>query len=235
MGRENFYKTLAENNIQLTATQQQQFETYADLLIEWNQKMNLTAILNKEEIYEKHFLDSILPSFSHTFHGTICDVGAGAGFPSIPLKIVYPNLDVTIVEPLGKRIQFLKHLTIALGIEVNLENKRSEDYVLEKRAYFDIVCARAVANLTLLAEICIPLVKENGRFITLKGQKAQEELVEASYALEELGVQLKNQSQYYLNGAMRTNFEFIKVKKTPLKYPRHFSKIKKSPLVRRVK
>lgn len=235
MSELKFYTQLEEHGISLSDKQRTQFAQYADLLIEWNEKMNLTAIVDRDDIYEKHFLDSVLPSFEHPFEGNICDVGAGAGFPSIPLKIVYPNIQVTIVEPLGKRIQFLKHLTQALGIQVTLENKRSEDFVLEKREFFDVVCARAVANLTLLAEICIPLVKKGGYFITLKGAKASEELEDASFALTELGVRLVKESTYDLQGAMRTNYQFEKMKHTPIQYPRHFSKIKKHPLVRRSK
>lgn len=230
MSKTLFYEKLKEHGIILNENQKNQFEIYKKLLVEWNEKMNLTAITDEDGIYEKHFLDCILPSFTCAFNGEICDVGAGAGFPSIPLKIVYPDLKVTIVEPLGKRIQFLTHLIKALGIEVTLENKRSEDYVLEKREYFDVVCARAVANLTLLSEICIPLVKKGGRFITLKGQYGEVELSEAKFALKELGVELELTSTYELEGAKRINFQFKKVKQTPLKYPRHFSKIKKNPL-----
>lgn len=230
MKKQEFYRTLEEKGILLNDNQKSQFEIYKDLLIEWNQKMNLTAITEEEEIYEKHFLDSILPSFDCDFVGKICDVGAGAGFPSIPLKIVYPSLDVTIVEPLGKRITFLNHLCSALQVNVTLENKRSEDYVKEKREFFDVVCARAVANLTLLSEICIPLVKLKGKFITLKGQNAHEELEEAQFALKELGVKLEKTSEYLLSDAKRINFQFIKYKQTPKKYPRNFGKIKKEPL-----
>lgn len=230
MTKQEFYTTLESRGIILSEQQKHQFQTYADLLVEWNQKMNLTAITKEDEIYEKHFLDCILPSFDCDFSGNICDVGAGAGFPSIPLKIVYPDLDVTIVEPLGKRISFLVHLCHELGIEITLENKRSEDYVKEKREFFDVVCARAVANLTLLSEICVPLLKVNGKFITLKGQNANEELEDAQFALKELGVELEKTSEYLLNDAKRINFQFKKIKSTPKKYPRNFGKIKKEPL-----
>lgn len=231
--KKKFIKTLQEHGIELSLQQIQQFDTYAKLLVEWNQKMNLTAIEDIDEIYEKHFLDSVLPSFEHDFFGNVCDVGAGAGFPSIPLKIVYPELNITIVEPLKKRIQFLTHLIEALNISVTLENKRSEEFVLEKREFFDVVCARAVANLTILSEICIPLLKKDGFFITLKGQKGEEELAEASFALKELGVELVHQSNYLLGDATRNNFQFKKIKNTPLKYPRNYGKIKKEPLIGR--
>lgn len=232
--KQEFYDRLAEFGIALTSKQKNQFDIYAKELVEWNKKMNLTAITEELEIYEKHFLDSILPALYFKFSGNICDVGAGAGFPSIPMKIVFPDLNVTIVEPLGKRIQFLKHLTQALNIEVTLENKRSEDYVLEKRAFFDIVCARAVANLTILSEICIPLVKQGGYFIALKAQSGEEELTNAQYALKELGVILEKTDTYYLNDAIRNNYCFKKIKQTPMKYPRNYGRIKKQPLTKGV-
>lgn len=235
MTKQEFYDTLAQYDIHLTIKQKQQFEQYAKTLVEWNEKMNLTAITQEAEIYEKHFLDSILPALHFKFMGNICDVGAGAGFPSIPMKIIFPELNVTIVEPLGKRIQFLTHLTRVLNIDVTLENKRSEDYVKEKRAFFDIVCARAVANLTVLAEICIPLVKQDGYFIALKGQNAEIELQNAQYALKELGVVLVKTDTYYLNEAVRNNYCFQKIKQTPLKYPRNYGRIKKQPLEKGVK
>ncbi len=233
--KQKFIEILKKHGVELSQQQIQQFDMYAKLLVEWNQKMNLTAIEDIDEIYEKHFLDSVLPSFEHDFFGNVCDVGAGAGFPSIPLKIVYPELNITIVEPLKKRIQFLTHLIDELNITVTLENKRSEEFVLEKREFFDVVCARAVANLTVLSEICIPLLKKDGFFIALKGQKGDEELAEASFALKELGVELVRKSEYLLGDATRNNFQFKKVKNTPLKYPRNYGKIKKEPLVGRKK
>ena len=228
----NLYNELEKHNLVLTEIQLSQFQKYADLLREWNEKMNLTAITEMHEIYVKHFLDCILPSFSVEMKGSLCDVGAGAGFPSIPLKIAYPHLKVTIVEPLQKRCTFLKHLVKELGLEnVTIENKRSEDFAKEARESFDIVSARAVSNLTMLSELCVPLVKKEGIFLAMKGASGNEEMKSAQFALDVLGCKLKCVDEYELDGAKRINLVFDKVKKTPMKYPRMFAKIKKEPLV----
>lgn len=154
---------LSEQGIELSNTQKEQFQKYYKLLVEWNKKMNLTSITDEHDVYLKHFYDSIAPSFYYDFNGqlSLCDIGAGAGFPSIPLKIVYPELKVTIVDSLNKRIQFLNHLAAELGLEdVSFVHDRAEIY--GKGVYresYDIVTARAVARLTVLSELCLPLVK----------------------------------------------------------------------------
>lgn len=171
-------KKLSEHGIELTETQKEQFQTYYQLLVEWNEKMNLTSITEEHDVYLKHFYDSITPSFYYDFNGelSICDVGAGAGFPSIPLKIVFPELKVTIVDSLNKRIQFLNHLAAELGLQdVSFVHDRAESY--GKGAYresYNIVTARAVARLTVLSELCLPLVKKGGQFIALKSSKGEE-------------------------------------------------------------
>lgn len=229
----NLYDTLKNKGVVLSESQMVQFRKYADLLIEWNAKMNLTAITEKNEIYIKHFLDCILPSFHNDIKGSLCDVGAGAGFPSIPLKIVYPELIITILEPLNKRCLFLNALVNALNLEnVFIENVRAEDYAKEHRECFDIVSARAVANLTMLSELCIPLVKVNGTFLAMKGSSGLDELEKANYAINILGCKLVNEDSYELDGAKRVNLAFLKNKKTPMKYPRMFAKIKKEPIER---
>ena len=237
MNLENYeielYETLKENNIVLSETQLSQFKKYADLLMEWNQKMNLTAIVEIHDIYQKHFLDCILPSFHAPIKGTICDVGAGAGFPSIPLKIVYPQLYVTILEPLNKRCLFLSELVKQLQLDnVTIKNERAEDFAKKNRECFDVVSARAVANLVMLSELCIPLVKTDGYFLAMKGSSGQEEQHNAIFATTLLGCELINEDIYELDGAKRVNLLYKKIKKTPIKYPRMFSKIKKEPLVR---
>ncbi len=229
-----FIDALEIHGIQLHEKQLQQFKDYADLLIEWNQKMNLTAITQYDEIYTKHFLDCIRPSFHVALQGHMCDVGAGAGFPSIPLKIIYPDLMVTICEPLQKRCVFLNALVQALNLQgVYIKNERAEDFAKIKRESFDIVSARAVANLTMLSELCIPLVKKEGIFLAMKGSSAREELQQAKYAIQTLGCTLLQEEEYEIEEATRINFVFKKEKLTPKKYPRMFSKIKKEPLVRK--
>ena len=194
--KEDFFSILEKHGIVLSNRQIEQFEVYAQMLVEWNQKMNLTAITDLDEIYEKHFLDSILPSFDVPLKGSFCDVGAGAGFPSIPLKIVYPDLKITIVETLGKRITFLNALCEKLEIkDVECVHARAEEYAKDHREYFDIVSARAVANLTMLSELCIPLVKVGGIFLSLKGANAQEEYDKAKKAISLLGCKEKQRDE----------------------------------------
>lgn len=230
----SFYNKMKENGIALSDRQLQQFRIYAQMLAEWNQKMNLTAIVDPKEVYVKHFLDCILPSFHIAINGTMCDVGAGAGFPSIPLKIVYPELKVTILEPLRKRCVFLTALVNELQLEeVSIINARAEDYAKQHRESFSVVSARAVANLTLLSELCIPLVEKGGIFLAMKGSSAKEEWIKAEYAISVLGCQLEKEDTYRLEGAERVNYCFKKVKNTPAKYPRAFAKIKHEPLMRR--
>ncbi len=231
---QQFINELEQYNIQLSDTQLKQFAQYANLLIEWNQKMNLTAIVEMEEIYAKHFLDCVRPSFNVDISGHLCDVGAGAGFPSIPLKIVYPQLEVTICEPLTKRCTFLNALVQELRLEgVHIANERAEDFTKKKRESFDVVSARAVANLVMLSELCIPLVKKGGIFLAMKGSSARDELVQAQFAIQLLGCSLQQEDEYNIDGATRINFVFNKVKQTPMRFPRMFAKIKKEPLVRK--
>lgn len=234
MNIEQFIEALQNQGIILNQKQLQQFDLYYQTLIEWNQKMNLTAITQKEDVYLKHFYDSLTISFHHTFKDqTLCDIGAGAGFPSIPLKIVYPELKVTIVDSLTKRITFLKHLINVLDLkDVQAFSARAEEYALKHRESFDIVTARAVARLNILDELCLPLVKQNGYFMTLKGLKAQEELLEAKKGIEILGGQVEQSIDFTLTDENdhRCNIYIRKVKPTPPKYPRQFGKIKKKPL-----
>jgi len=228
---QQFLENLENHNLKLSDQQMHQFENYAHMLSEWNQKMNLTAIVNKEDIYEKHFLDCVLMSYAIDVNGKMCDVGSGAGFPSIPLKIVYPHLKVWIVEPLQKRCTFLNALISELKLsDVVVVNARAEDYVKEKREYFDIVSARAVANLTMLSELCLPLVKVGGVFVAMKGRNIELELAEAQFALGLLKGEVKAIDVQDLNQQIRNNIVIKKVAETPKKYPRVFGQIKKHPL-----
>lgn len=227
-----FYEVLSQHGINCSATQREQFALYAKLLVEWNEKMNLTAITQIDEIYEKHFLDSILPSFDIEIKGSLCDVGSGAGFPSIPLKIINPSLSITIIETLGKRVTFLNELCKQLKLEdVTCLHARAEEAVLDLRETFDVATARAVANLPMLCELCIPFVKVGGRFIAMKGDKGYEEYNESKKAIRVLGCELHQAHEVHLSdGSQRINFECLKVRATPKQYPRAFAKIKKSAL-----
>lgn len=207
------------------------------MLVEWNEKINLTSITEEHEVYLKHFYDSIAPSFytDLTKELTICDVGAGAGFPSIPLKIIFPNLKVTIVDSLNKRINFLNQLAEALDLEnVNFVHDRAETF--GKGVYresYDIVTARAVARLSVLSELCLPLVKKGGQFIALKSSKGEEELEEARFGLGILGGKVRETISYELpeEAGERQMMIIDKRSQTPKKYPRKPGTPNKSPLL----
>lgn len=222
----------ANKGFPLTDRMVEQFDLYAKLLQEWNQKINLTAIDEYEDIIEKHFYDSLLIMFQHKLSGRLADVGSGAGFPSLPLKIVDPTLEIVIIETLQKRCNFLNEVVKQLGLEnVTIINARAEDYAKDHRESFDIVTARAVANLSMLSELCIPLVKMDGVFIALKAMDAYNEEQKASKALKILGVERINAYEDHLSdGSLRVNLVYKKVSATPKKYPRMFAKIKKQPL-----
>ena len=227
---------LSTQDIELTEKQQHQFQTYFQMLVEWNEKMNLTSITEELEVYLKHFYDSIALSFytDLTQELTICDIGAGAGFPSIPLKIIYPNLKVTIVDSLNKRIHFLNQLAEALDLEnVSFVHDRAEIYGKgDYRASYDIVTARAVARLSVLSELCLPLAKKGGYFIALKAQRADEEIVKAKKAIATLGAKFEEQISEMLpiEDSEREILVIRKTLETPKKYPRRPGKPAKQPL-----
>ncbi|MCC9848561.1 16S rRNA (guanine(527)-N(7))-methyltransferase RsmG, partial [Streptococcus agalactiae] len=199
-----FYQVLIEHGITLTDKQKKQFETYFRLLVEWNEKINLTAITDKEEVYLKHFYDSIAPILQGYIDNSplsILDIGAGAGFPSIPMKILYPEIDITIIDSLNKRINFLNILANELELSgVHFFHGRAEDFGQDRvfRAKFDIVTARAVAKMQVLAELTIPFLKVNGRLIALKAAAAEEELISAEKALKTLFSQVTVNKNYKL-------------------------------------
>ena len=231
----DFISELKKLNIEPNDLIIQKFEMYYNKLIEVNEYMNLTAITEKNEVYLKHFLDSlsILKAINKNDSYSILDVGSGAGFPSIPLAIVDSKANVVIIDALNKRINFLNELVKELGLNnVNAYHKRAEEYAKEKRESFDYVTARAVARLNILAELCLPLVKIGGSFIAMKGQIADEELKEAKKAIEILGGKVKKIIDFDLpdDAGKREIIIIEKVKATPNKYPRDFNKIKGKPL-----
>ncbi len=229
--KKDFEQILSKHGFLLNDNQKQQFKVYAEMLKEWNQRMNLTAIDEENAVYEKHFLDSLLPLFDIDMKGTLCDVGAGAGFPSLPMKIMRPDLAVTIVEPLGKRITFLKAVCEQLQLEAELINERAEDYVKMHREEYDVVTARAVANLPMLSELCIPLVKKQGIFLAMKGAGGFNEHRSADQAIQLLGCEWRNGYRHVLSdGSVRINLVYEKTTHTPKQYPRSFAQIKKHPL-----
>ena len=238
MNEQQFIEALKEKGIVLTDTQIAQFKKYFELLVEWNEKMNLTAITDLEGVYLKHFYDSISASFYFDFTKvtTVCDVGAGAGFPSIPIKICFPHLHVTIVDSLNKRITFLNHLSEQLKLEnVNFVHARAEEFGqnAKYREQFDVVTARAVARLSVLSELCVPLAKNGGYFVALKAAAGPDELKDAKKAIATLGVELKEEFAFLLpvEESERTLYVFDKVKNTPKKYPRKPGVPNKTPII----
>lgn len=233
-----FINALKDQGIELSEKQIGQFNTYYKMLVEWNEKINLTAVTEQEEVYLKHFYDSITPLFYADIEegASLCDVGAGAGFPSIPMKIIRPDLKITIVDSLNKRINFLNELTAALGLDkIRLVHDRAETFGNHKadaRHMFDVVTARAVAQLNVLSELCLPLVRTGGQFIVMKGKKAQQELDESKFALDLLGGELTKVHQLSLPKEESDRYIMIidKKRKTPKKYPRKPGTPNKSPL-----
>ncbi|GGK35531.1 ribosomal RNA small subunit methyltransferase G [Caldalkalibacillus thermarum] len=237
MNQEQFHHQLARQGITLSPAQLDQFEQYYRLLVDWNQKMNLTALTEREEVYLKHFYDSLTVAFYYNFREPVnlVDVGAGAGFPSLPLKICFPHVQVTIVDSLKKRITFLEHLVQALNLDhVRLYHDRAEHFgqLPEHREQYDLVLARAVARLNVLSELCLPLAKVKGTFIAMKGAKGKEELREAQGAIPKLGGEIKDLHQLYLPGdeGERQLIILHKVRPTPGKYPRQPGLPAKKPL-----
>ncbi|MDN7245518.1 16S rRNA (guanine(527)-N(7))-methyltransferase RsmG [Planococcus shenhongbingii] len=236
MNEQQFKDALSEKGIQLSELQMDQFQIYFKELVEWNEKMNLTAITDQPSVYLKHFFDSITAAFYLDFTKPlkVCDVGAGAGFPSIPLKICFPHIEVTIVDSLNKRIQFLTHLSDKLNLSnVQFIHSRAEDFGQSKhRESYDLVTARAVARLSVLAELCVPLVKNGGIFAAMKAASAPDELKDAEKALLKLGV--KEESIHSFKLPIEESDRYIQVfrkfKETPKKYPRKPGIPNKSPI-----
>ena len=237
MKPEEFYIHLADLGFPLTDRQKEQYERYFELLVEWNEKINLTAITDKDEVYLKHFYDSIAPILQGLIENQpirLLDIGAGAGFPSLPMKILFPELDVTIIDSLNKRINFLHLLAEELGLSgVHFYHGRAEDFAQDKafRAQFDLVTARAVARMQVLSELTIPYLKVGGRLLALKASNAPEELEEAKNALNLLFSKVEDNLQYELpNGDPRYITVVEKKKETPNKYPRKAGMPNKRPL-----
>ena len=207
---------------------------YANLLVEKNKVMNLTAITDPADIATLHFLDSVALLTLADFKGkTVADVGTGAGFPGMPLRIVEPEIRLTLLDSLNKRIDFLKEVCDDLGFtDVNCVHARAEEFAAEHRESFDIVTSRAVANLQMLSELCLPLVKIGGYFLSMKSVDSEEELNAAKRAIKTLGGQVEKVVDYAIPGSdVSHRLIFIKkIAETGKKYPRAFAKIKKNPL-----
>ena len=233
MTKEELYLELKKLGINLTDKQKEQLEIYKDFLIEYNKHTNLTRIIDENDIYLKHFYDSltIVKYIDLSNKKTLLDIGTGAGFPGMVLKIVYPNLEVTLLDSNNKKITFLKQLSEKLNININAIQARSEEYIKEKREFFDVVTSRAMANLRVLLELSIPYVKINGNFIAMKAN-ASEELKEAGNTHEKLGAKLSSIQEFELlkENSKRTIIVYDKINKTDIKYPRKYDIIIKKAI-----
>lgn len=229
-----FIEELKKLNIEPTQKQLEQLNRYYELIVEYNKVMNLTGITEKEQVYLKHFYDSltIAKVIDLNKEETLCDIGTGAGFPGIVLKILFPNLKITLIDSLNKRIEFLKIVIKELNLN-NIEaiHTRAEEYAIKNIEKFDVVTSRAVAPLNILLELSIPLLKTNKYFISYKGNISRE-IIESENALKQLDSKIDKIEEFELpkENSNRTIIKIKKINKTNKKYPRKFSEIKKKPL-----
>lgn len=238
MNREELLKSAAASiGVSLDEQQISQFIKYYEILVEWNSFMNLTGITEYKEVVQKHFVDSLAlcKAVDVEKAETLIDIGTGAGFPGIPLKIAYPHLQVTLLDSLQKRIKFLDEVILQLGlISVETIHGRAEDFAkpLMKRESYDLCVSRAVANLASLSEYCLPYVKPGGYFIPYKSGKVKEELEESKKAIFLLGGKLEEEVQFSLpdSDIFRSLIKIKKVSATPKKYPRKSGMATKEPI-----
>lgn len=218
--------------INLTDETLKNFETYYTELIEYNEKVNLTAITDYEDVYIKHFLDSILPINSIAKNSKVVDIGAGAGFPGLPIKIVRDDIDLTMVDSLNKRITFLNHICSKLKTISNNIHSRAEDFAKNNRSHFDVALARAVAPLNTLLEYLFPLVKVGGYIFAYKGSNLNEEIEDSKAAIKILGGQIENILEFNLpdEKGVRKILIIKKIKPTPSIYPRDKNQPKINPI-----
>lgn len=235
---EKLEESLKEWDIVLSEKQIQQFLSYYTLLIEWNKVMNLTTITEFDEVIEKHFIDSLslIKAVSLDGNQRILDLGTGAGFPGIPLKIAFPDLEIVLLDSLNKRIKFLNEVILQLGLEnITAIHARAEEFGRkeEYREAFDLCVSRAVANLATLAEYCMPFVKVGGKFIPYKSGKIEEELQDSKKAVSVLGGKIEEVKAFSLpdSDIERTLVIIKKEKETAKKYPRSAGKPSKEPII----
>ncbi|GGH29893.1 16S rRNA (guanine(527)-N(7))-methyltransferase RsmG [Paenibacillus segetis] len=234
----HFHHLLLEHQIDLNEEQLNQFEIYFQELVSWNEKMNLTGITEREQVYIKHFYDSVTLSFYLNISdiSNLADIGSGAGFPGIPLKICFPHLKLTIVDSLNKRIQFLQNVVDKLGLQnVELIHGRAEDIARKDhlRDAFDLVTARAVARMAVLNEFCLPFVKPGGIFAAMKGNDPSDEIKEAKRSMSELKGKLSGNHHFTLplENSERHIIMISKTNSTPKKYPRKAGTPIKTPII----
>lgn len=232
-----FEEDLKELGVVISDKQKAQFLRYYEMLLDWNEKINLTAITDYDEVFKKHFIDSLslIKAYDVYTKSNVIDVGTGAGFPGLALKIAYPDLKITLLDSLNKRIHFLNAVIEELHLEgIEAVHGRAEDYAKpdKLREQFDLCVSRAVANLSTLSEYCLPYVKKGGYFISYKSEKITEESKSASHAVSILGGKVREQVEFMLphSDIYRNLFVIEKVKVTPKKYPRKAGLPAKEPL-----
>lgn len=232
-----FEKDLSVFGVELTEVQKNQFLKYYELLVEWNEFMNLTAITEYDDVMKKHFVDSLslIQTFDIDREVSVIDVGTGAGFPGLALKIAYPKLKVTLLDSLNKRINFLNEVIKQLGLtDIKTVHGRAEDYAKpgNLREKYDLCVSRAVANMSTLSEYCLPFVKVGGEFISYKSEKTEEECKNAQKAISILGGKLDRNEEFYLpdSDIYRNLVVIKKCKETPKKYPRKAGLPSKEPI-----
>lgn len=231
MNKENFIKECLKLDIEITDEMLEKFNLYLELLKNWNKVMNLTNIIEEKDVYLKHFYDSLclIKAIDLNKSLELCDVGTGAGFPGIVLKIAFKNLKVTLLEPIGKRCKFLDEVIEKLELkDIKIINERAEIYAKKIREKFDIVTCRAVAKINIISEISIPMVKVNGYFIPMKGN-IEEELNKNKEILFNLNSKIEKIIEYKLpiENSFRTLVVIKKISKSPFIYPRNYNIIKK--------
>lgn len=234
MNKDELIEELKKININLDEKKQNMLDEYYELLLEWNEKINLTSITKKDDVYLKHFYDSLtlIKAVNLNDNLSLCDIGTGAGFPGLVLKICFPNLKITLVDSLSKRVDFLKKVIEKLNLkDIDAVHARAEDFSKDNRESFDIVTSRAVAKLNILSELCIPLVKVNGYFIPMKAN-IDEEINISKNSLNILNSKIEDIISFKLpkEESIRNIIKIKKERITDKKYPRIFSKISKNPL-----
>ena len=224
-------RTVLEARSGLSPEQIDTLCAFGQALLEKNRVMNLTAITEPKAVAELHFLDCIALLRAEDFSGRrVIDIGCGAGFPGVPLKIAEPSIELTLLDSLAKRMTWLRETLPGLGVEAEVVTARAEEFVQTRREQYDIAVSRAVARLNVLAELCLPYVKMGGAFLAMKGALAGEETEEAKRAVALLGGQIERVFEYPIQDAVHRVVIIRKIRPTPSQYPRAFAKIKKSPL-----
>lgn len=232
MNEIEFIEYLKELNIEINEEQLKKLRDYSDFLIEYNKKVNLTSIINKKDIYLKHFFDSLTlyKAIDLKKVNTLCDVGTGAGFPGVVIKILFPNIEVTLIESINKKTVFLKELVKKLNINIEIINIRAEEYSKNNKNKYDLVTCRALSKLNTISEICIPMTKIGGYFIPMKGEINSE--IENIEYLKLLNSKIEKIYEFNLpiENSKRSLIKINKYKKCDEKYPRSYKNIVDNPL-----